>query len=133
VDLDPQPLSLFKVLISAHTHVGESFVPAYLVDVETSEQFPVKLPVCKVGAAASNNVVIDAAHVEREHVKLEFKANEFYASLLPGATATRKFLVFFDIPTAAVNGRVLQSRPLKVADGDKLQVGARMFQIRIVS
>ncbi len=105
---------------------------AYLIDVESSEQYQIKEPMCKVGASASNNIVLSAPYVHSEHVKIECKSNEFYAALAPGATNTRKFLFFFDIPTAAVNGRVLQAKPTKLSAGDKIQVGSRLLQLQVV-
>jgi hypothetical protein len=106
-------------------------VSAYLVDVDSSDQYLVTEPSCKVGSAGSSDIVITAPGVLATHIKIDNRSNEYWASLAPGATNTQKFLFVFEVPSAAVNGRKLEGKPIKVADGDKVKVGSRVLSFRI--
>lgn len=101
-------------------------MPAYLLDAESSDQYPVAEPICKIGSNASNNIVLTHDSVSPSHMRIEAKGNDYFVSVEPGAATTRKFLVFFSISTASHNGKPLQGRA-RVVDGDKLQIGSKLY------
>jgi hypothetical protein len=105
---------------------------AYLIDRDSSEQYEVTEPLCKIGSAANNNIVLDAPDVQPVHVRVELKNGAYWAALEPGASNMRKFLFFFDIPSAKYNGAVLRGQAQKLSDGDQLQVGSRLLEFRAV-
>ena len=104
---------------------------AYLVDVDSSDRYLVTEPTCKVGADAGSDIVIAAPSVLPTHVTLESRDEGYWAALAPGATNTSKFLVFFDVPTASINGAKLYGKAVQISNGDKLKVGSRLFEFRI--
>lgn len=105
---------------------------AYLIDTDSSEQYVVTEPQCKIGSAGNANIVLDADDVQQYHVRIDFKNGAYWAVLEPGASNMRKFLFVFDIPSAKYNGAVLRGQPQKLSNGDRLQVGSRLLEFRIV-
>lgn len=104
---------------------------AYLVDVDSSDQYLITEPSCKVGSAATSDIVISAPGVLATHVKFDVRSNAYWASLAPGATNTQKFLFLFDVPSASINGKKLEGKAVKVSDGDKVKIGSRLLTFRI--
>jgi hypothetical protein len=105
---------------------------ALLVDNDTSEQFTVTEPVCKIGSASNNNIVLTGEDISSIHVRIEKKGEDYFVSLEPGGAAMKKFLFFFSIPNCTHNGNVLQARPNKLANGDKILIGSRLLRFHIV-
>lgn len=101
-------------------------MPAYLLDSESSDQYPVAEPICKIGSSPSSNIVLTHEAVSPAHMRIEQKGNDYFVSVEPGAATTRKFLLFFDISTASHNGKPLQGRA-RVVNGDKLQIGTKLY------
>lgn len=104
---------------------------AILVHDDTSDQYKVVEPLCKIGAAPSNSIVITAEGVSPMLLRIEKKGEDYFAALEPGATPTRKHLFFFDIPNCTVNRQPLTSRPVKLSSGDKIQVGSKLLVFHI--
>ena len=104
---------------------------AFLIDTDSSEQYVVTEPLCKIGSAANANVVLNADDVQAYHVRIEYKNDSYWAALEPGASNMRKFLFVFDIPSAKFNGAILRGQPQKLSNGDRLQVGSRLLEFRI--
>jgi hypothetical protein len=103
-----------------------------LVDVETSEQFKVTEPSCKIGSGSNNQIVLSGEDISPVHVRIDLKGSEYFVALEPGGTSTKKFLMFFSIPNCSLNRTVLTSRPTPLKNGDKLQVGSRLLQAHFV-
>ena len=107
-------------------------MPILLVDVETSEQFKVTEPSCKIGSASNNQIVLEGDDISPVHVRIDLKGNQYFVALEPGASATKKFLFFLNLPSCTLNHAVLTSRPTPLKSGDKLQVGSRLLQVHFV-
>ena len=105
---------------------------AYLIDEHSSDQYTVTEPVCKIGSNPNNNVVLQFEDVEPNHVRIELKNGVYFCALEPGARAKKKYMFLFDIATAKHNNVPLVGRGIKMADGDKLQVGSRILNFRNV-
>jgi hypothetical protein len=105
---------------------------AFLIDNDTSEQFPVTEPVCKIGSAPNNNVVLTGEDISPNHVRIDLRNKDYFVCLEPGGAATKKFLLFFTIPNCTHNGAVMQGKPSKLASGDKIQIGSRLVRFHIV-
>lgn len=105
---------------------------AIFVDSESSTQFKVPEPACKIGSAPNNGIVITGEDVSPVHVRIERKGEDYYAALEPGGLASRKFLFFFDIPVCTLNRKPLTGKLTKLSVGDKLQVGARLLVFHIL-
>lgn len=103
---------------------------ALLVDDETSDQYKVTEPVCKIGSAPSNSVVISAVGVFPQLLRIDKKGEDYFVALEPGAVTTRKFFLFFDIPNCTHNHKPITGK-IKLSSGDKLQVGARLLVFHI--
>ncbi len=88
-------------------------------------------PTCKVGSDGSSDIVVTAPSVLPSHVNLESRDDGYWAALAPGATNTSKFLLFFDVPTASLNGVKLHGKAVQISNGDRLKVGSRLFEFRI--
>ena len=119
------------MVLSQKCTTRRKLVSAYLVDVESSDQYLITEPSCKVGSDTKSDIVIAASGVLSTHIKIDNRSGAYWASLAPGATNTQKFLFFFEVPSASVNGKKLEGKPIKVADGDKVKVGSRLFTFRI--
>ncbi|HEY9777428.1 MAG TPA: FHA domain-containing protein [Planktothrix sp.] len=104
----------------------------YLIDQETSEQYAVTEPTCTVGSGANNNIVLNYDHVQSVHVNIDFRGDACYATLAPGASKMRKFLFFFDIPTAKYNEIPLDGSPRKLTTGDRLLIGSRLLEFHLI-
>lgn len=104
---------------------------AILVNDDTSDQYKVVEPVCKIGAALSNSIVITGEGVSPMLLRIEKKGEDYLAALEPGAVPTRKYLFFIDIPNCTVNRQPLSSRPIKLSSGDKIQVGSKLLVFHI--
>ena len=104
---------------------------AYLVDSESSEQYALTEPLCKIGSATGNNLVLSFPDIQDSHVKIENRNGTFFICLMPGASGMRKFLLFFDIPSAKHNGATLDGNPKRLANGDKVLIGSRLFEFRM--
>jgi pSer/pThr/pTyr-binding forkhead associated (FHA) protein len=105
---------------------------AYLVDVDSSDQYLVTEPTCTIGADASSDIVIAAEKVLPKHISIESREDGLWAALVPGATNTSKFLLLFDVPTASVNGQKLHGKQVQIVHGDRLKVGSRLLQLSII-
>jgi hypothetical protein len=105
---------------------------AVLVDNDTSEQFTVTEPICKIGTAPKNNVVLTGDDISPVHVRIEKRGDDFLVALEPGGAATKKFLLFFSIPNCTHNGQVLGGKPNKLENGDKILVGSRLLRFHII-
>lgn len=100
---------------------------AILVEDDTSNQHKVVEPLCKIGSAQSNSIAITAEGVSPTLLRIEKKGEQYFAALEPGASTTRKYLLFFEIPNCTVNRQPLSSRPVKLSSGDKVQVGSKLL------
>ena len=107
-------------------------MPALLVDNDTSEQFKVTEPVCKIGSGPKNHVVLTGEDISTVHVRVEKKGEDYFVSLEPGGAATKRFLLFFNIPNCTHNGTQLQAKPSKLTSGDKILIGSRLMLFHIV-
>jgi hypothetical protein len=103
-----------------------------LVDVETSEQFKVTEPSCKIGTASSNQIVLTGEDISPVHVRIDQRGNDYFVALEPGGAATKKLLFFFTIPNCTLNRNVLTSKPTPLKNGDKLLIGSRLLQAHFV-
>jgi len=103
-----------------------------LVDVETSEQFKVTEPSCKIGSASNCNIVLTGDDISPVHVRIEQKASGYTVALEPGGAATKKLLFFFNIPNCTLNRTPLTARPTPLKNGDKLLIGSRLLQVHFV-
>ena len=104
----------------------------YLIDQETMEQYVVTEPSCTIGSDSGNNIILNFEHVQPVHVNIDFKEDAYYATLAPRAEKTRKFLFFFDIPTAKYNEIPLDGSPRKLSTGDRLLIGSRLLEFHLV-
>lgn len=103
-----------------------------LVDVETSEQFKVTEPSCKIGSASNNQIVLSGEDISPVHVRIDLRGNEYMVALEPGGASTKKLLMFFTIPNCTLNRTILTARPTALKNGDKLQIGSRLLQVHFV-
>jgi hypothetical protein len=103
----------------------------YLIDQDSSEQYALSEPLCKIGSATGNNLVLTFPDIQDSHVKIENRNGTYFISLAPGANRMRKFLLFFDIPSAKHNGSTLDGNPKKLSTGDKVLIGSRLFEFRM--
>lgn len=104
---------------------------AILVDDDSSEQYRVVEPACKIGSAPNNAIVISGEGVSPVHVRIEKRGEDYFAALEPGGAATRKFLLFFDIPNCTLNREPLGGKLVKMENGAKLQIGSRLLIFHI--
>ena len=104
---------------------------AILVNDETSDQHKVVEPVCKIGSSPNNSIVIAGEGISPMLLRIEKKGEDYFVALEPGASPTRKYLLFFDIPNCTVNRQALSSRPVKLSSGDKIQAGSKLFVFHI--
>ena len=105
---------------------------ALLIDDDSSEQYTVSEPACKIGSAPNNNVVISGEGVSPVHVRIEKRGEDYYAALEPGGASTRKVMFFMEIPNCTLNRKPLEARLTKLANGDKLQIGSRLLKFHTI-
>lgn len=103
-----------------------------LIDVDTSEQFKVTEPSCKIGSASNNQIVLSGEDISPVHVRIDLKGNEYFVALEPGGASTKKMLLFITIPNCTLNRNLLTAKPTPLKNGDKLQIGSRLLQAHFV-
>lgn len=104
---------------------------ALLIDEDTSQQFVVPEPACKIGSGPNNGVVLTGEGVSPVHVRIEKRGEDYYAALEPGGLATKKVMFFLDMPNCTLNRKPLEAKLTKLASGDKLQIGSRLLRFYI--
>lgn len=102
-------------------------MPAYLLDAEGSDQYPITEPLCKIGSSTSNNIVLTHEHVSPTHLRIESKEGNYFVAMEPGCVQFRKYFLIFDVSNASHNGKPLGHGKVKLTAGDKLQIGTKLF------
>lgn len=103
-----------------------------LIDDESSEQYRITEPACKIGSAPTNDIVLNFEGVSPVHVRMEKRGDDYWVALMPGAAPTRKVNMFMTIPSCTLNRKPLDGKLVKMSPGDKLQVGERLLVLHII-
>ena len=107
-------------------------MPALLIDDESSDQYQVTEPSCKIGFAATNDIVLTGEGISPIHVQIQKRGDDYLVALVPGAAPTRKVNLFMTVPSCSLNHKPLDGKLQKLVAGDKLQVGSRLMVLHVI-
>lgn len=105
---------------------------ALLIDAESSDQYNITEPSCKIGSGPNCDIMIAAEGISPMHVRIEKQGGDYWCAIIPGAALTRKVNMFQTIPSCTLNRKALEGKLTKMSAGDKLQIGTRLLVLHII-